>query len=131
MNTDQLTNDALHMNTHGHAKSKFTNTDYLLELSDGNTEFIKAILASFKEQATRSLASFQIQLVNCDFLTVEKTAHAMKPTGVYVGSNSLTLLLGLLENAARNLNGTEVGRLIPQIQSLTKNILEEIDDYSK
>jgi HPt (histidine-containing phosphotransfer) domain-containing protein len=110
-------------------KPKFINSDYLLEISDGNPDFIQVFLATFKEETKRSLVNLQNQLENNDFIFMEKTAHAMKPTGVYVGSYPLTLLVGLVEKAAHAMDHCEVTRLIPQVQSLAENILKEIDEH--
>jgi len=110
-------------------KPKFINSDYLLEISDGNPDFIQVFLSTFKEEIKKSLVNLQNQLQNNDFIFMEKTAHAMKPTGVYVGSYPLTLLVGLLEKAARAMDRCEVARLVPQIQSLAENIVKEIDEY--
>lgn len=110
---------------------KFINTNYLMEISSGNPDFIHVFLNTFKDEAKRSLASLQNQLRTNDFHFMEKTAHAMKPSGVYVGSNTLTLLVGLLEKAARNLDKIQVSKLVPEIQTITENILIEIDEYLK
>jgi len=132
MNTNQSTNEPLPTNRFAQAsigKAKYINSDYLLEISDGNPDFIHIFLSTFNEEIKRSLANLQNQLQNNDFLLMERTAHAMKPNGVYVGSYPLTLLVGLLEKAAHAMDRGEVTRLIPQIQNLAENILKEIDEY--
>jgi len=110
-------------------KPNFINTDYLNEISAGNRDFITVFLKTFKEEARKSLIQLNNCFTNNNFLILEKTAHAMKPCGVYVGSSSLTLLVGMLERAAQNLDQMEIGKLIPQVQHLTENILKEIDEY--
>ncbi len=121
MKTSQSKNEAskLNFSTPSSSKPKFINTDYLMEISFGSADFITVFLKTFKEEAQRSLAYLQKQWHANDFVFIERTAHSMKPTGTYVGSHALTLLVSLLEKAAHNRDSAEVSRLVPEVQMMT------------
>jgi len=132
MNTNQSTRESFkmkHSSKPSVEKPKFINTDYLMEISSGDGEFIAVFLKAFQEESKRSLRSLQNQLSKGDFVFMEKTAHAMKPTGAYIGANSLSILAAQLEQAARNFNQTEARTLISRIQNMVESILKEIEEY--
>ncbi len=134
MNTNQSSRESFKMNPSPKApkrRAKFINTDYLMEISSGNADFIAVFLKAFRDESKRSLRSLQNQLSTGDFLFMERTAHAMKPTGAYIGANSLSILAAQLEQAAHNLNKPEAKTLISQIQKMVESILTEIEEYFK
>jgi len=107
----------------------FMNLDYLKDISEGNTAFIGLMLDAFKGEATEFLQSFESQLNSSDFTSMEKTAHKMKPTGAYIGANSLTMMIRNLEQAVKQTNRIEIQTLFSQVQNMVTSILKEIDLY--
>lgn len=132
MNTNKSNNQLYKMRVSDRkpvAKPKFINLDYLKEISSDNESFIAALLTTFRDESKRIVVKLRNQLSADEFTNMEKTAHAMKPTGVYIGANSLTVLVGQLEVAAHNSNRNQANTLIAQIQNMVEIILKEIDEY--
>jgi HPt (histidine-containing phosphotransfer) domain-containing protein len=108
---------------------KFINLNYLDAASPGNHLFLKEMLKIFKTQSISFLESVIILMDKRDFAGLAKTAHAMKPTGSYIGVDSLTRLVTLLEKVARLQDDLEVRTLLAKIVPLVTSVNEEIDHY--
>jgi HPt (histidine-containing phosphotransfer) domain-containing protein len=106
---------------------KHLNIAYLNEISGENPEFIIDILTMFREESVEFMSKVRSQFNQKDFYSLKKTAHAMKPTGSYIGVNSLTILVTSLESASPRGDSTEVSGLINEIEKLLKKLNEEID----
>jgi HPt (histidine-containing phosphotransfer) domain-containing protein len=102
---------------------------YLKEIAPGDDPFIETVLKSFQEDAKQFISKLESELGNEELIVLQKSAHAMKPAGVYLGVHSLTFLVTRLEIAARNLDRREVSTLIPKVLNLTQSMLNEVDEY--
>jgi|GEM_PF-2383338 len=116
-----------HRATKGQPKT--ININYLQDISAGDDTFIGVLLRSFQSETRRCLGQLKNQLLSGDFTQVEKIAHSMKPSGVYIGANSFTVLVTQLEHAAHDAKKSEVKNLIQEIQKMADMILNEIDHY--
>jgi HPt (histidine-containing phosphotransfer) domain-containing protein len=108
---------------------KFINQDYLNDISAGNPAFVEVLLMTFQDEAKRFISQLTGQLARDEYNQIQKAAHAMKPTGAYIGVNALTILVGNLEKAAQNENRDQSNSIIGQIKNMVGFILKEIEEY--
>jgi HPt (histidine-containing phosphotransfer) domain-containing protein len=108
---------------------EYLNVGHLLQVSANNNEFVLNILTTFKEESREFIVSIKGHLSQKDFYSLKRVAHAMKPTGSYIGVEALTTLVTALEKAAPSGDATEVSALILQIEDLITKLLREIDRY--
>lgn len=110
---------------------KYINLDYLQKISPNNSQFFSKMMIVFRSESVASLEKIKMHYTNKDFCMVEKTAHAMKPTGSYIGVDTLTSLVGSLENAAASGSHPIIDNLIGEIEDLVVGINLEIDEFLK
>ena len=108
---------------------KYLNLPYLTEISQGNESFIPDVLTMFMEESTEFLQVALNHVNQKDFFSLRKAAHAMKPTGSYIGVESFTVLIAALEKAAPTGDIGEVNFLIHEITSLLHRLHGEIGHY--
>ena len=108
------------------ATKSLISLEYLGEISADHS-FIQLMLDAFKGEAIKFLHSFESELTSNDFISMQKTAHRMKPTGACIGANLLTVLITNLEQAVKREDGRETSSLFGHIQTMIKNMLTEID----
>jgi HPt (histidine-containing phosphotransfer) domain-containing protein len=132
MKTSSHKNDATTSSVHLVAVSmdfspELINVAYLREISGDNRDFIQSILSMFKEESEDFIGKMRNHFRQKDFYSLKKAAHAMKPTGSYIGVDALTLLITSLEKAAPSGDMVEVGGLISEIERLVRKLHVEID----
>ncbi len=114
----------------GVAKKKpLVDLSYLNDVSGGNGSFINAMLQAFKDESTIFLRDMERYIERCDFLSMAKSAHKMKPAGAYLGVNTLTALMNNLEQAAASTQQKDTTTLFGEVKKLIKKIVNEIDGY--
>jgi HPt (histidine-containing phosphotransfer) domain-containing protein len=113
----------------GETAARYLNINYLNEISGENPAFILDILTMFREESVEFMTKVRKQLSQNDFYSLKKTAHAMKPTGSYIGVNLLTVLVASLESASPRGDSSEVTNLINEIDRLLRKLNEEIDAH--
>ena len=111
------------------AQRKFINLDYLEKVSPGNHKFFEEMMVTFQSESTAFIDKIGRHLNEKDFLSICKTAHAMKPMGSYIGVDDLTKLVGRLEKQSRNAdtNGTSI--LFKEISEMIEAVNREITHY--
>jgi HPt (histidine-containing phosphotransfer) domain-containing protein len=107
----------------------YLNVNYLREISAQNADFVKDMLTMFREESGDFVAMIQEHFRQRDFYSLKRVAHAMKPTGSYIGVDALTDLIASLEKAAPSGDIPQVAGLIMEIEILIKKLLEEIETY--
>jgi HPt (histidine-containing phosphotransfer) domain-containing protein len=84
-----------------------TNLDYLKELSDGNEEFIKDIVATFVDETPENIKKLQAAISAKDYLTIKTVAHKIKPSMTFFGISELEGEVLALELNAHKLQNLE------------------------
>lgn len=81
---------------------EYANMDYLEDLSGGNTQLIKEILALFIKQTPPDMELLASYIEKEEWEKVYKQAHHIKPTLAYVGANGMRAELQEIETLAKN-----------------------------
>jgi len=85
---------------------KFLNIQTLLDMSNGNQQFVKEMLQIFQRQVTQEIVSLEKAIVSNDNDRISSIAHSMKGTVGYVGIRpTIAKELDLLE-MSRERNGS-------------------------
>ncbi|MFL5752894.1 MAG: Hpt domain-containing protein [Bacteroidia bacterium] len=64
---------------------KVTNLDYLIELSKGNSDFVKEMINIFLSENTEELEHFEKYIRDKDFDSIKSSAHKLRSTIPYLG----------------------------------------------
>jgi HPt (histidine-containing phosphotransfer) domain-containing protein len=112
-------------------KWKYINLEYLEKVAPNNYNFFSKMMEVFRSESIASMEKIKEHYSKNDFLSLQKTAHAMKPTGSYIGVDSLTMLVETLEQTASTENHGRIISLISEIESLVKVVNEEIEEFLK
>lgn len=112
-------------------KWRFLDFSYLEKIAPGNQMFFIEILGVFQSESAIFLNKVSEQLQSNDLFSLARTAHAMKPTGAYIGADELSVLIRTLEIEARKSDATRIPTLIIEIRSVIGMINNEIDEYLK
>ena len=116
-------------NTRRSHKWNFINLDHLQEIAEGNDGFFIEMMEVFKIESVNCLQRMNDQFQKKDFFALSKTVHAMKPTGTYIGANSLTALMSRLERKISSGDDHEIGTLLNEVELLLKSVNNEIEEY--
>lgn len=117
------------MNVFGNSCAGHLNIAYLLEIAGGNESFVPDVLIMFREESKDFVSRLWNHFEHKDFYSLKKAAHAMKPTGSYIGVEGLTILITSLEKAAPSGDTKEVNSIIIEIERSLNRLNEEIDVY--
>lgn len=107
----------------------YLNLEYLETIDPGNTEFFKTMLNLFRDNSNNYIQLMKSQASSNDYDNLAKTAHAMKPTGAYVGLSALAVIMSELEKKAKAHLNTDIFTLLAQVQTLVNNVVLEINEY--
>lgn len=110
-------------------KQPLIDLNYLETVSPGNYDFFLEMMKIFKSDSVSSINIMREQILNNDYSAVAKTAHAIKPTGKYIGVSSFTTLAGNLEKVALAGDASETSLLLMELQRIVNRINLEIDDF--
>jgi HPt (histidine-containing phosphotransfer) domain-containing protein len=110
-------------------KWRFLNFGYLENIAPGNHTFFAEILQVFQSESDTFLQKISDQLRANDFFSLARTAHAMKPTGAYIGAEELTNLIRSLEVEARKADATNIPSLMTEIRGVIAIVNNEIEEY--
>ncbi len=113
----------------GQKKWAFIDLEYLEMIAPGNKGFFAEMMKIFRTESVLSVNKMKEQIMNDDYNALAKTAHAMKPTGTYIGVNSMTTLVSNLERVAPAGNAGEIERIMQELQRMVTNVNLEIDEY--
>jgi HPt (histidine-containing phosphotransfer) domain-containing protein len=108
---------------------KHLDLTFLEQISSGKENFLLESLELFKTESSEFIEKITLQLSQNDLYSMAKTAHAMKPTGSYIGVDKLTSKITVLEKVASKGDHIAVRNLVPEIANLVKEINAEIDYY--
>jgi HPt (histidine-containing phosphotransfer) domain-containing protein len=108
---------------------KHLDLTFLEQISSGKENFLLESLELFKTESSEFIEKVILQLSQNDFYALAKTAHAMKPTGSYIGVDELTSKITALEKVASKGDHASIRNLVPEIANLVKEINTEIDYY--
>ncbi len=114
---------------------EYANMDYLEDLSGGNTQLIKEILALFIKQTPPDMELLASYIKQGEWEKAYKQAHHIKPTLAYVGANGMRSELQEIETLAKNnqelsLIPAKLDALVPKLEILygeLKAYLQTID----
>ncbi len=81
---------------------KLTNLNYLNELAEGDTDFVKDMIETFIENTPELIDQMKSELSNSEYLAVGQTAHKIKPTITFMGISSLEELIREIEHKGKN-----------------------------
>lgn len=117
------------ISTSGKSTLVLLKTDFLMELFKDNEASIAEVLSVVRQDSEDFIEVASGHFIQQDFLSLRKAAHAMKPTGSYIGVDSLTTMMALLEKACQGGDIREVDDLLRQIKSTLSQLRGEIEDY--
>lgn len=104
---------------------------FLESISPDNIAFQLEMIELFQKQSIEYMSKIRKAFEENDLITLKKTAHAFKPLGSYVGINSLTKLVGELENGAMNseTKSVHLENLIHEIQEMLEKVKPEVEAF--
>ena len=68
---------------------RVTNLDYLLDLSKGNTQFVREMIDTFLEENPKEIESLEKAIQSNDFEAVKQTAHLLQSSIPFVGLDKI------------------------------------------
>ncbi|MBS1509003.1 MAG: response regulator [Bacteroidetes bacterium] len=104
---------------------------FLESISPDNIAFQLEMIELFQKQSAQYMSKIRLAFEENDLIGLKKNAHAFKPLGSYVGINSLTKIVGQLENDAMN-SGTKsvhLENLIQKIQEMLEKVKPEVEAF--
>ena len=104
-------------------------TDFLMEIFKDQEASIAEVLSVFRQESKDFMNAASGHFTQQDFLSLRKAAHAMKPTGSYIGVDSLTALMASLEKSCQCGDIRQEHDLLRQIQSTLDQLNGEIEYY--
>lgn len=105
--------------------TKLYNLDNLIEISRGNSNFIKKMLTLFIEQSHLTCIELEQLLTDNNFESISKTAHKIKPSIENLGISSLMLDIAILDK--NNINDREKEEIENSVQNVIK-ILKTVSE---
>ncbi len=97
---------------------RFTNLDFLIEISDGNEVFFKEFITLFLNSAPAAVADMETALKNKDWEMMRQVAHKIKPSFNYVGLKELNKAAARIEDLSKKLSELdEIPALINTIKT--------------
>lgn len=111
---------------------KYLDMTYLETIAPDSKDFQLEMVELFRHQTEIYLHNIHQAIESNNLQEVYLNAHAMKPTGAYIGASVLSQLLEQLEIAASG-NGevNEIRNIYDEINTIRKSILEEINQFKK
>ncbi len=111
---------------------KYTDLDYLKQLSNGSNEFVLQMINLFKEQTPVALAAIEKAFEAKDWKALRATVHKIKPSFGFMGiSNLKALILSLEENAEKGINEEEMKTQIAELRKVCETALLELEEEIK
>ncbi|SRR5690606_7540 len=111
---------------------EIANTQYLEELSNGNTAIIRQIAELFLEQTPGDIDLLAAYVRDEDWDAAYKQAHYVKPTLIYVGANGLHKEISAIERLAKERQ--ELHRLPAMVDDVLPKLAilyDELNAYLK
>jgi len=109
---------------------KYTNLDYLLEISEKSEEYIIKILKLFVIQVNENSTNFLTSLLEKDFNEISFIAHKAKSDVEVVGMFNLKIILQDLENLAKKKEDLEkINEYISIYIRDTQEAILELEKY--
>jgi two-component system sensor histidine kinase/response regulator len=102
----------------------------LRELTGGDAEFERELVATFISSGDQCLAEIVTALGNSDFDTIGRRAHALKGASANIHAHTLSVAASNLENAARRQERSDVGDLVRQLGEKLKAVNAQLSQVS-
>lgn len=111
---------------------KYTNLDYLNEVSDGDLPFIKQMIEVFTGQVPEFIANMEKFLAEGNYKELGKEAHKAKSSVIIVGMNQLGDKLKHLQLLTEDNKETETyPEYVDEFKKLSMAALNELKDYAE
>jgi len=103
------------------------NTSFLETIAPDSPEFIAEMLQLFETNTPVYLRTMREALLRRDFALLKRTAHTMKPTGAYIGINSMKPIVAEIELLAEQEKETgAIEHLLTKLDVLCNEIIHDI-----
>ncbi|MEL6846562.1 MAG: Hpt domain-containing protein, partial [Bacteroidota bacterium] len=113
-----------------HASLKEIDTGYLMELSGGDKEFVKEMMAIFLEQTPIELGHLRKSIERQEWQAISRQAHKLKYPFSSMGRNDLRLVLADVELQAKNEQDIAcIQRLFDDLTEETRKMLQVLRQY--
>jgi FOG: HPt domain len=108
------------------------NMDYLQDLSGGNSDLIREIVALFIKQTPGDMELLGTYIREQNWTQAYKQAHHIKPTLAYVGANTMRAELQEIEDRAKNQRELDTiagkfNNLLPRFEVLYQELRSYLD----
>lgn len=111
---------------------KYINLDYLIELSDGDDEFIKEMIHTFLINVPNYIHDFRKLKLNKDFEGMQSFAHKSKATFLFMGLETLSNDAALIEKKCKQGNiDSEVEILLNKMEPAFITVVRELQHALK
>jgi|GEM_PF-5922919 len=108
------------------------NTQYLEQLSNGNTAIIRQIAELFLEQTPGDVDLLVAYIRDEDWDAVYKQAHYLKPTLIYVGAKGLHTEISTIERLAKGRQELhKLPAMVDHMRSKLATLYDELNAYLK
>jgi HPt (histidine-containing phosphotransfer) domain-containing protein len=98
----------------------------LHQLTGGDVDFERELIATFIESGDRCLAEIAAALKAKDFETIGKRAHALKGASANIHAHRLSAAASHLEIAARANSASEIEGLVRQVTESLSAVNEQL-----
>ncbi|WKN29933.1 Hpt domain-containing protein [Porifericola rhodea] len=86
---------------------------YMKEISDGDSDFIEAMVSSFVSEMPEMLYLLNIYLKSKDWEGMSKLAHKIKPSIQFMGLNKSYEIIKSIEQNGKNNDGAQISDQFP------------------
>lgn len=109
---------------------KIADTAYLEEISNGKIDYIRQIVELFMKQTPGDIDILNTHIQNQDWDEVNRQAHYLKPTLIYVGAKDMYQQVLSIEQLAKQREKLDtLPGIIADIQHNLQILYKELDDY--
>jgi PAS domain S-box-containing protein len=98
----------------------------LHQLTEGDVEFERELIATFIESGDKNLADIVDALRSGDFETIGRRAHALKSASANIHAAALSSVAAHLETATRTNSLEEIDGLVQQLSATLQRVNEEL-----
>ncbi len=102
-------------------EKRYTNLNFLLEISDGNDTFFKEFITLFLNSAPVAINDLETSLMKKDWEMMRQVAHKIKPSFNYVGLTELNKIAARIEDLAKKQSNLDE---LPSLINTIKNTCE-------
>ena len=110
-------------------KEVLVNFDYLNNMSEGNTDFIKEMIDMYKSDAPKLLDRLEKGMQSKDYEDIAKAAHKLKSPSAMMGMTILAQKLSELEQAAYDSNHNGISNKVSEISALVDQMVVQVEEH--